>query len=173
MPFVSRSLHAPLKWEVRRKMNFIYVLGFVVLIDVVKVFPVSSPSFARKMTGRNRARSHSGAWRGLRTKWDLKLSLPSPIYLIRCFFNEVGTTTPKLKLDAFPLWQLRNLNFQSFSDPSGIRWRGPGAVCMVDGWAMHRHRSNQHLPGDKSRPEQAILQNRQRNQSLVHLCTFF
>ena len=42
-------------------MNFIYVLGFVALRDVVKVFPVSSPSFAIKMTGRNRARSHSGA----------------------------------------------------------------------------------------------------------------
>ena len=50
-----------LKGEVRRKMNFIYVLGFLVLRDVVKVFPVSSPSFARKTTGRNRARSHSGA----------------------------------------------------------------------------------------------------------------
>ena len=60
------------KGEVRRKMNFTYVLGFVVLRDVVKVFPVSSSSFARKTTGRNRARSHSGAWRGLKTKWDLK-----------------------------------------------------------------------------------------------------
>ena len=42
-------------------MNFTYVLGFVVLRDVVKVLPVSSSSFARKATGRNRARSHSGA----------------------------------------------------------------------------------------------------------------
>ena len=49
------------KGEVRRKMNFTYVLGFVVLRSVVKVFPVSSSSFARKTTGRNRARSHSGA----------------------------------------------------------------------------------------------------------------
>ena len=50
------------KWEVRRKMNFTYVLGFVVLRDVVKVFPVSSSSFARKTTPRNRyrVRSHSG-----------------------------------------------------------------------------------------------------------------
>ena len=103
-------------------MNFIYVLGFVVSRDVVKVFPVSSPSFARKTTGRNRARSHSGAWRGIKTKWDLKLSRPSPTYLIRYLFIEVGTTIPKLKLDAFQLWQLRSLNFQSFSDPSGIRW---------------------------------------------------
>ena len=71
------------KGEVRRKMNFTYVLGFVVLRDVVKVFPVSSFSFARKTTGRNRAQSHSGAWRSLKTKWDLKLSLPSPTYLIR------------------------------------------------------------------------------------------
>ena len=60
-----------LKGEVRRKMNFTYVLGFVVLRDVVKVFPVSSPSFARKTTRKNRARSHSGARRGLMTKWDL------------------------------------------------------------------------------------------------------
>ena len=35
-------------------MNFTYLLGFVVLRDVVKVFPVSSSSFARKT-------SHSGA----------------------------------------------------------------------------------------------------------------
>ena len=41
-------------------MNFTYVLGFVVLRDVVKVFPVSSSSFARKTTGGNRPRSHSG-----------------------------------------------------------------------------------------------------------------
>ena len=34
-------------------MNFTYVLGFVVLRDVVKVFPVSSSSFVRKTTGRN------------------------------------------------------------------------------------------------------------------------
>ena len=49
------------KGEVRRKMNFINVLGFVVLRDVVKVFPVSSSSFARKTTGRNRARSYHDA----------------------------------------------------------------------------------------------------------------
>ena len=42
-------------------MNFTYVLGFVVLRYVVKVFPVSSSAFARKTTGGNRARSHSGA----------------------------------------------------------------------------------------------------------------
>ena len=41
-------------------MNFTYVLGFVMLRDVVKVFPVSS-SLAKKKTGRNLARSHSGA----------------------------------------------------------------------------------------------------------------
>ena len=113
--------------EVRRKMNFTYVLGFVVLRDVVKVFLVSSSSFARKTTGKNRARSHSGAWRGLKTKWDLKLSLPSPTYLIRYLFIQDGTTTAKLKLDAFQLWQLRSLNFQSFSDPGEIRWRVRGA----------------------------------------------
>ena len=108
-------------------MNFTYVLGFVVLRDVVKIFLVSSSSFARKTTGRNRARSHSGEWRGLKTKWDLKLSLPSPTYLIRYLFIYVGTTTPKLKLDAFQLWLPRSLNFQSSSDPSEIRWRVRGA----------------------------------------------
>ena len=70
-----------IKGEVRRKMNITYVLGFVVLRDVAKVFPASSTSFAKKTTGKNRVRSHSGAWRGLKTKWDLKLSLPSPTYL--------------------------------------------------------------------------------------------
>ena len=115
------------KGEVRRKMNFIYVLGFVVLRDVVKVFPVNSSSFARKTTWRNRARSHSGACRGPKTKWDLKLSLPSPTYLIRYLFILDGTTTPKLKLDTFQLWQLWSLNFQSFSEPSEIRWRVRGA----------------------------------------------
>ena len=58
-----------LKGEVRRKMNFTYVLGFVVLRDVVKVFPVSSPSFARKTTRKNRARSHSVAISFHRRVW--------------------------------------------------------------------------------------------------------
>ena len=57
---VFKKLHY-FKGEVRRKMNFTYVLGFVVLRDVVKVFPVSSSSFPRKTTGRNQVRSHSGA----------------------------------------------------------------------------------------------------------------
>ena len=125
--YCGMCFNSSIKGEVRRKMNFTYVLGFVVLRDVAKVFQVRSPSFARKTTGRNRARSHSGAWHGLKTKWDLKLSLSSPTYLIRYLFILVGTTTPKLKLDAFKLWQLRSLNFQSFSDPSGIRWRVRGA----------------------------------------------
>ena len=41
-------------------MNSTYVLGFVMLRGVVKIFLISSSSFARKTTGRNRARSHSG-----------------------------------------------------------------------------------------------------------------
>ena len=57
----ARKVTTTIKGDVWRKMNFTYVLGFVVLREVVKVFPVSSPSFARKTTGRNRARSHSGA----------------------------------------------------------------------------------------------------------------
>ena len=48
-------LCAVFKGEVRRKMNFTYVLGFVALRDVVKVFPIISSSFARKAIGRNRA----------------------------------------------------------------------------------------------------------------------
>ena len=45
------------EWRKRRSRHFArycrweYVLGFVVLRDVVKVFPVSSSSFARKTTG--------------------------------------------------------------------------------------------------------------------------
>ena len=119
-------------------MNFTYVFGFVVLRDVVKVFPVSSSSFARKTTGRNRARSHSGAWRGLQTKWDLKLSLPSPTYLIRYLFVWDGTTTSKLSLDTFQLWQLRSLNFRWFSylfgskwDPLTSAWRQPRETCWT------------------------------------------
>ena len=112
-------------------MNFTFVIGFVVLRDVVKVFRVSSSSFAKKATGRNRARSHSGAWRGLKTKWDLKLPLPSPTYLIRYLFIEVGTTTSKLKLDAFQFWQLRSLEcpviFGSKWDPLTSAWRQGGA----------------------------------------------
>ena len=127
LSFSLRDKEKQIKGEVRRKMNFTYVLGFVVVRDVVKVFLVSSSSFERKTTGRNQARSHSGAWRGLKTKWDLKLSPPNPTYLIRYLFIEVETTTAKLKLDAFLLWQLRSLNFQSFSDPSEIRWRVRGA----------------------------------------------
>ena len=86
--------HEIVKGEVRRKMNFTYVLGFVVLRDVVKIFLVSSSSFARKTTGRNRARSHSGAWRGLKTKWDLKLSLLSPTYLIRYLLSKSEQQLP-------------------------------------------------------------------------------
>ena len=82
----ERTNRPSLKGEVRRKMNYTYVLGFVVLRDGVKVFPVSSSSFARTTPGRNRAWSHSGAWRGLKTKWDLKLSLSSPTYLIQYLF---------------------------------------------------------------------------------------
>ena len=41
--------------------SFHICVRVVVLRDVVKVFPVSSSSFARKTTGRSRARSHSGA----------------------------------------------------------------------------------------------------------------
>ena len=52
--FCLNALYGPferVKGEVRRKMNFTYVLGFVVLKNVVKVFPVSSSSFARKTLG--------------------------------------------------------------------------------------------------------------------------
>ena len=81
-----RTIYVIRKGPIRRKMNFTYVLGFVVLRDVVKVFPVSSSFVCEKDDPRNRVRSHSGAWRGLKTKWDLKWSLPSPTYLIRYLF---------------------------------------------------------------------------------------
>ena len=80
-----------LKGEVRRKMNFTYVLGFVVLRDVVKVFSVSSSSFARKTTGGGGGGGgieHEGTRgvHGPKTKWDLKLSFPSSTYFIRYLF---------------------------------------------------------------------------------------
>ena len=37
---ILKQYYQALKGEVRKKMNFIYVLGFVVSRDVVKVFPV-------------------------------------------------------------------------------------------------------------------------------------
>ena len=77
----------------RNKSGLQYALGFVVLRDVVKVFPVTFSSFARKTIGRNRARSHSGARRGPKTKWDLKLSLPRLTDLIWYLFILVRTTT--------------------------------------------------------------------------------
>ena len=45
-------------------MNFTYMLGFVVVRDVVKVFPVSSSSFARKTTrGESSTKSLGGMTR--------------------------------------------------------------------------------------------------------------
>ena len=98
------------------------------LRDVVKVFPVSSSSFARKTTRRNRARSHSRAWRGLKTKWVLKLSFRIRHISSDTCLSKSEQQLPKLKLDAFQLWQLRRLSFQSFLDPSEIPWRACGAT---------------------------------------------
>ena len=80
-------------------MNFTYVSGFVVLRDLVKVFPVSSSSFARKTIGESSTKSLGGMTRpkdemgsstereeNLITKWDLKLSFPSSTYFIRYLF---------------------------------------------------------------------------------------
>ena len=49
------------------------------LRDVVKVFPVSSSSFARKMTGGNRARSqsHCAKWAAKPTHFDLTGAQPA------------------------------------------------------------------------------------------------
>ena len=67
------------KGEVRRKMNFTYVLGFVVLRDVVKSF---RSVLLRLRERRPGGIEHEGMTR-LKTKWDLKFSLPSSTYLIR------------------------------------------------------------------------------------------
>ena len=48
------------------KMNVTYMLGFGLVSGVVKVFPVSSLSLARKSTRKKRVR------RARMTKWDLK-----------------------------------------------------------------------------------------------------
>ena len=86
---VNRGCHITpwyphIKGEVQRKMNSMYVLGFVVLRDVVKVAPVSSFSFARKTTGRNQARRHWG--HGPKDEMGSHLSLPSPTCLIWYLF---------------------------------------------------------------------------------------
>ena len=56
---VRVKLLIAVKGEVRRKMNFTYVLGFVVLRDVVKVFPVSSSSFACEKDDREESSTKS------------------------------------------------------------------------------------------------------------------
>ena len=56
----------PIKGELHEKMNFTYMLGFGLVSGVVKVFPVSSLSLARRSTRKKRAR------RARMTKWDLK-----------------------------------------------------------------------------------------------------
>ena len=48
---ILQQLNREVKGEVRRKMNFRYVLGFVVLRDVVKVFLVSSSSLRERRPG--------------------------------------------------------------------------------------------------------------------------
>ena len=63
-----KGSYLSLNGEVRTKVIFTYVLGFVVFRDVLKVYPVSFSLFSRKTTRRNRARSHTGAWRGIKTK---------------------------------------------------------------------------------------------------------
>ena len=122
---------ARLKGEVRRKMNFTYVLGFVVLRDVVKVFPVSSSSFARKKTYLEESSTKSlGGMTRPKDEMGSQLSLPSPTYLIRYLFIKVRTTTPKLKLDASGsdssgAWI--SSDFGSKWDPLTSAWRQGGA----------------------------------------------
>ena len=88
-----------LEEEVRRKMNFTYVLVLAVLMDVVKVFPVSSSSFARKTTGRNWARSHSGGMTRLKDEMESQIvpsesniSHPILVYLSR---NNTSQAQPR------------------------------------------------------------------------------
>ena len=93
------------------------------LRDVVKVFPVSSSSFARKedreesstksLGGMTRPKDEMGS-QIISSESDICHSIL--VYLSR-----------NNKLDIFQLWRLRSLNFQSFSDPSEIRWRVRGA----------------------------------------------
>ena len=60
-------------------MNYTYVLGFMVLRDLVRVFPISSPSFARKTTRKNRAQSHPGARRGFQIGHVTTPASPGPV----------------------------------------------------------------------------------------------
>ena len=116
-----------LKGEVRRKMNFTFVLGFVVLRDVVNVFSVSSPAFARKTTRKKRARSHSRARRDLMTKSDLKL--------VAWLLPVLAWSWPDVAIDRESSLAYRSVAalaqkddpFQSFTDPSEIRWHRYGA----------------------------------------------
>ena len=110
-------------------MNFTDVLGFVVFRDVAKVFQVRSPSFARKATGRNRARSHSGAWRGLKTKWDLKMSRVRRISSDTCLSkSEQQLSLERFRADHFTC---KNTDWE--------KWREPISKVEPEttDWALH------------------------------------
>ena len=110
-----------LKGEARRKMNLTYVLGFVVLRDVVKVFPVSSSPFAKKTTQESSTKSLGGS-----TRPDDKVafqndhschSRPGLDRAPRSIASQVlrvGQLLHLRKGQSFPVWQ-------SFMDPSEIR----------------------------------------------------
>ena len=70
-----------------------YVLRFVVVRDVVKVFPVSSSSFVRKTTGRNTAiwATHKVYWAGDVTGMGVSSLFRSPATLDR---NNSVTVAP-------------------------------------------------------------------------------
>ena len=74
----------------------------MVLKDVVKVFPVSSSSFARKATGGGGGEEHEVTRGMTRPEDEMGSQIVFPEFDI---FHPilVGTTTTKLKLDAFQL----------------------------------------------------------------------
>ena len=99
------------------------------------------------MTGRNRARSHSGAWRGLKTKWDLKLSLPSSTYLIRYLFSKSEQQLPSSSStlsssDSSGAWIFSHFRIQVRSadecvaperrQPRGTRWTSDGRLSSPE-----------------------------------------
>ena len=107
-------------------MNFTCVLGFVVLRDMVKVFPVNSPSFARMKTEKNWPRSHSGARRGLMTTWGFKLvALPFQLVLARSWQDVAIDRVESCASVSFCTCK-RDYPFRSFTDPSEIRWHRRG-----------------------------------------------
>ena len=126
--FAPRGRTSPYSPEMTGGTYISHLLGFVVLRNVVKVFPVSS-SFARKTTQKNRARSHSGARRGLMTKWDLKL-VAWPLCQRQSWpcLDRTSRSIASWVLRVGQLLHLwKRLSFPVLTDPSEICWHRRGA----------------------------------------------